>query len=224
MLRATLLVKVAAVGLLVVGVFVARVAWESGPLASTQTARDQDCANFATEAGDDTSDDQYDTQTVDGNGELLEAGGPSAGARDARRRLPEGVSGRAGRRLLGRVKPVPVPADKVGMYDFDTRLIFRVASALLALVLLVGAVVLLLARTGMLGPSPAEVALHDAHPARRHRDGDHADRPVRAGRLCGDHRGLGDAGLGGLRRRQPQSNHRVRPGHLAGPGLALAPG
>jgi hypothetical protein len=48
------------------------------------------------------------------------------------------------------------------MYGFDTRLVFRAASALLALVLLVGAVVLLLARTGVLRPSPAEVALLDA--------------------------------------------------------------
>jgi hypothetical protein len=64
--------------------------------------------------------------------------------------------------LLGWVKPLLVPVDKVGMYDFDTRLVFRTASALLALVLLVGAVVLLLARTGVLGPSPAEVMLLDA--------------------------------------------------------------
>jgi hypothetical protein len=48
------------------------------------------------------------------------------------------------------------------MYDCDMRLVFRAASALLSLVILLGIVVLLLARTGTLGPSPVEVVLLDS--------------------------------------------------------------
>jgi hypothetical protein len=48
------------------------------------------------------------------------------------------------------------------MYGFDTRLVFLAASLLVAVVLLIGAVVLLLARAGVLGPSPAELMLLDA--------------------------------------------------------------
>jgi hypothetical protein len=131
--RGSLLVKIAAVGLLVVGVFVVRAAWEPAPPASAQMAGDQDCADFATQAeaqaefeaeggqggdgnfadgdrldgdddgiaceeslggddnsdsGDDTPDDQYDdTQTTGDGGELMEAGGPSAGPVPA---MPDG--------------------------------------------------------------------------------------------------------------------------------------
>jgi hypothetical protein len=67
MLRESLLLKVAALGLLVVGVFALRAAWESVPLASAQTAGDQDCADFATQAEAQAEFEAEGGQGGDGN-------------------------------------------------------------------------------------------------------------------------------------------------------------
>jgi hypothetical protein len=67
MLRGSLLVRIAVVGLLVVGVFVVRMAWEPVPLASAQTAGDQDCADFATQAEAQAEFEAEGGQGGDGN-------------------------------------------------------------------------------------------------------------------------------------------------------------